>query len=128
MANGSLKSSYGAKAACEADGSDVERFSSKVPSGKANGEKRLRSGRASGVISPSLTADTSCNRSTKDRNRDRLILPAGSRRTRTRAGATGERGSPPMGTFGRVLIDRRDGSYCLASMWYDIELTSSRGP
>lgn len=101
MAKGSLKSSYGAKAACVAGGSDVERLRSRVPSGKASGEKRLRSGRASGVISPSLTADSSCKRATKDSNRDRLIRPTGSRRTRTRAGATGERGSPPMGTFGR---------------------------
>jgi len=77
-----------------------------VPSGKANGENVFLPALPSGVTSPSLTADSPRSRSTKDSNLFLLIRPTGSRRTRTRAGATGERGSPPIGTserFGAIV-------------------------
>ena len=63
----------------------------------------LLSGLPSGVMSPNLTVDACCNLSTNELNLSLLILPTGSTRTRTRAGAMGERGSAPIGTlFGRI--------------------------
>jgi len=79
----------------------VLRLYRSVPSGKASGENVFLPALLSGVTSPSLTAGTVWSLSTKDSNLRLLIRPTGRRRTRTRAGATGERGFPPMGTLGR---------------------------
>lgn len=49
-----------------------------------------------------------CRRSTKVMNRERLIFPAGTRSTRTRAGAMGEKGSTAMVTSGVAMgLQRR---------------------
>ena len=50
-------------------------------------------GRPSGLTSPKRITFSGFKRSVKPRNLERLILPSGSNRTRTRAGAIGDNGS-----------------------------------
>lgn len=60
--------------------------------------------RASGLISPSRTTLTACNLAAKLKNLDRLTSPTGNKSTLTRAGATGDRESSPIITFGRISV------------------------
>lgn len=71
------------------------------------GDGLLLSGRGSGVTSPRRMAHSGCRRSTKVMNRERLIFPAGTRSTRMRAGAMGEKGSTAMVTSGVTQARRR---------------------